>query len=109
MILQTRDNGEIINFPVTGVTAIGEAVPFSINREYLIKALCLGFTKLEVFDPLTPVIFKKGGKRLIVALLRPDCVPPAPPSAANIATIPVEQEPSSSPVQVALTTIWFSV
>ena len=96
IILQAGNGDEAVNLPITGVTMQGEPIRFCINRDYLLKALKLGLTELQVFDPNTPVIFRNKGRRLVIAPVRDDTVQTSPEAASQTQT-PVQAQ--GSPVQ----------
>jgi hypothetical protein len=53
----------------------GRPVSVSLNRHYLLNAVRFGLNELEVEDLLSPVVFSKGSKRLVIVPLRPDDSP----------------------------------
>lgn len=100
VILQAGKGDEAVNLPITGVTVKGEPIRFCINRDYLLKALKLGLTELQVFDPNTPVIFRKKGRRLVIAPLRDDTIQPSePPPTESTAPKQIEGSAAEEPTK----------
>lgn len=58
--------------PVSSAKVTGRDVNINLNRDYLLKALQLGLSEIQIFDALSPLICQAGGKRLLIAPLRPD-------------------------------------
>ena len=42
----------------------------SVNRNYLHKALRFGFASIQILDPVTPIVFTREGKTMVVIPLR---------------------------------------
>jgi len=91
VVIAAGKGEDAVSLPITGVEVEGNPIKVSMNRDYLTKALKLGLTELQMFDPNTPVIFRRGGQRLVVAPLREDTTDVPPPSAAH----PVQQTPAT--------------
>lgn len=56
----------------------GPAVTVLLDRTYLLKALRLGLTRIELIDAVSPVQFSQGGRILIAMPLRAPVPTPAP-------------------------------
>lgn len=97
VILHGHGKDHSASVPVVGATMEGKPVQVSLNRQFLVRAMKMGLSELEVFDPFTPMVFRDGGKRLVIAPLRPNAPAPAPAPATPA---PV-QDQSSSPGPVA--------
>ena len=97
---QSKDQEDWTSIPIDAVVK-GRPVTVTVNRRYLLNALRFGLNELEVEDSLSPVVFSKVGKRLVIMPLRPDDSPvkaatPAQPNsgatpATQAATPPAEQ------------------
>jgi hypothetical protein len=59
----------------------GAPVRVFLNRGYLAKALKFGLTQLELIDPLAPMLFREGGRRLVVMPVRCEGSDPGPIAA----------------------------
>lgn len=72
LVLQGRgqDDESWTSIPIPAVEVKGSAVEIALNRNYVLRALKFGLCKLEVEDSLSPVLFSKGGKRLVVMPIR---------------------------------------
>lgn len=99
---QDKDQKEWTSIAVEDVRITGKATSIALNREYLLKALGLGLNRLQIADELTPVVFTKEGKTVVVMPVRLE-VPspvtkPTPPSAAESKPSPStpETEPSTA-------------
>ena len=70
--LQSRNNetDAWTTVPIVDAKATGKPVAISLNRSYLLKAFKFGLTELLIIDPTTPVVFRRGGKRMVVAALQ---------------------------------------
>jgi DNA polymerase III sliding clamp (beta) subunit (PCNA family) len=62
---RNRDDEDWTSIPVDAVVK-GRPVTVALNRRYLLNALRFGLNEFEVEDPLSPVVFSKGGKRLVI-------------------------------------------
>ncbi len=96
---------EYTRIEIAGVKAKGRDLRIFLNRNFLIKALQFGLTKVETIDALSPLRFSHGGRQMIVMPTRPDPAPtpapqptsPAPaaqnePQAQNEPTAPEQPE-----------------
>jgi DNA polymerase III sliding clamp (beta) subunit (PCNA family) len=71
---RNKDEEDWTSIPVNADVQ-GRPITVSINRRYLLNALRFGLNELEVEDPLSPVVFSKGGKKMVIMPLRPDDSP----------------------------------
>lgn len=94
-LLRGKDGDHEASVPVTGAVVTGEPVRFCLNRQYLLQALKLGLNELGIVSPLEPVVFRYGGRRFLVAPLRPEADAPAPTPASETAT---PNQPQNPPV-----------
>ena len=80
--LRGRGQGQeqITEVLVSGATGIGGNVSVVLNRVYLLKALRFGFAEFEVHDAESPVLFRSGGRQMVVCPVR--LAPPAPATPA---------------------------
>jgi hypothetical protein len=85
--------------PVLGATVKGKPISISLNRDYLTKALQFGLTDVELTDELSPLVFKSGGKKLVVMPVRPDGVPKPAPQTQPAA--PVQSVADKSPAETS--------
>ena len=81
---RNKDEEDWTSIPIDAEVK-GRLVAVSINRHYLLHALRFGLNEVEIEDLLSPVVFSKGGKRLVIMPLRPDDSPVtvATPAKAN--------------------------
>jgi DNA polymerase III sliding clamp (beta) subunit (PCNA family) len=95
LILSANSRAGEANLPVASAVAEGKDTRITLNRDYLVKAMKLDCEFAELHrdaNPIPVVVFRKDGKRLIVAGLRPD-------EPATIQTQPPAPAPSSSPAE----------
>ena len=93
-----KDQKEWTSIPVQTVNVNGNPVSIGLNREYLLKALRFGLKKLEIEDPLSPMVLSNGGKKMVISPLNPDggkatVTAPAQPTAET--TTPASDQPTS--------------
>ena len=67
--------------PVVGATSDGAPTTFGMNRNFAFQALECGLNELELRQD-AHAVFRKGGKRLVVALLRMEQPTPEPASTS---------------------------
>ena len=63
--------------------------PVALNRRYLLNALRFGLNQVEIEDPLSPVVFSKGGKKMVIMPVNldgPKVKAPTPAAASSGAT-----------------------
>ena len=53
------------SIPIDAVI-VGKPVTVAVDRRYLLNALRFGLNQVEIEDPLSPVVFSKGGKKMII-------------------------------------------
>jgi hypothetical protein len=78
---QNKDEQEWLSIPIQGVRVTGNRVAVVLNRQYLVKALRFGLNQLEVEDPLCPVLFSHGGKKLVIMPINLEGAPAVAPAA----------------------------
>ena len=85
---RNRDDEDWTSIPVdAGVK--GKPVTVALNRHYLLHALRFGLNEIEVEDPLSPLVFSKGGKKMVIMpvnLEGPKATTPTPAAATSGAT-----------------------
>jgi hypothetical protein len=100
---QNRDDDTWTSIPIQNVKVTGKPVTVALNRTYLTNALRFGLNELEVEDTLSPVVFSKGGKKLVVMPINldgPGRIRVSPqPQATSEATPPAaeQNQPSAQP------------
>ncbi len=62
---RNKEDEDWTSIPVDAVVK-GKPVTVALNRRYLLNALRFGLNQFEVEDPLSPVVFTNGGKRLVI-------------------------------------------
>jgi len=87
---------------VSGAIVDGVPVTVAINRNFLLKAMVLGLDEIRLVDTLSPVLFRKDGRRLLVSPLRLEENPTQ--SSAEQTTETVKKavspiQPNESPTQ----------
>jgi hypothetical protein len=73
----------------------GTAVPFSTNRDFLTRALRLGFREVELTDSKSPIVCRSGPQVYAWQPLDPDAVIEASELATRIES--TQQQPQASP------------
>jgi hypothetical protein len=82
---------------LSGVDVQGSALDVCVNRTSVIEALQLGLTELDLADALSPMVFRKAGRRLVVVPLRPPEETPVQPSLKpQSAPEPVPETPMNT-------------
>ncbi len=78
-----------------GLKVEGPAVALAVNRNFVLGAMKLGLRELELTDDRTPLLFRTGGRRLVVMPLRleSEATPPTAPPPAN----PTNEMPAPKP------------
>jgi hypothetical protein len=104
---RNKDEEDWTSIPV-GAVVKGRPVTVALNRHYLLNALRFGLNELEVEDPLSPVVFSNGGRRMIIMPVNLDgpgkVTAPAPASSeATTATKPATEQ-TAPPVQPGVPT-----
>jgi DNA polymerase III sliding clamp (beta) subunit (PCNA family) len=56
--------------PVDGAVVNGDPITVTMNRTYLAQAMRLGLHELQLTDTLSPFVFRKDGRRLVVMGIR---------------------------------------
>ena len=62
---QNKDQEDWTSIPVDAEVK-GKPVTVALNRRFLLNALRFGLNEFEVEDPLSPVVFSKGGKKMVI-------------------------------------------
>jgi len=89
---------------VPGAEVDGDAVTVAMNRNFLMRALEFGLDELGINDELSPVVFRKDGRRMVISCIRREAVEPTTPETApenTPATAPKEPAVASSPAPTA--------
>ncbi len=66
-----EDGSQVTEVVLRGSERIGEGVCFNTNRQFLAKAIALGFEEVFIFDRETPVLCQDQHRRFVWALLEP--------------------------------------
>ncbi|MHA3774855.1 hypothetical protein ACXR0O_25325 [Verrucomicrobiota bacterium sgz303538] len=94
-----------IRVPLTAVRITGKPVTTFLNRNYLLKALRFGLTRVELIDPMSPLRFSAGGRQMIVMPVRAEAVPPPPTSSVqpdpSVPLTGAEADPGKPPARTA--------
>ena len=90
-------SGKWTEVRVTGAEVSGKPNETTINRSYFLKALRFGLTEILLEDSLASMVFRAGGKQLIVMPIRPDgaSTPAKPITTPNN---PMPQPEAAQPV-----------
>src|ERR1019366_1562675 len=62
---RNKDDEDWTSIPVDAEVK-GRPVSVALNRRYLLNALRFGLNQVEIEDPLSPVVFSKGGKKMVI-------------------------------------------
>ena len=85
---QNRDDEDWTSIPVDAAVK-GKPITVALNRRYLLNALRFGLNELELEDPLSPVVFSNGGKKMVIMPVNldgPKAMAPTPAAASSRAT-----------------------
>jgi DNA polymerase III sliding clamp (beta) subunit (PCNA family) len=85
---RNRDDEDWTSIPVEAAV-MGKPVTVALNRRFLLNALRFGLNQVEIEDPLSPVVFSNGGKKMIIMpvnLEGPKVAVPTPAAASSGAT-----------------------
>ena len=63
---QNKDDGTWTGIPIQNVKVTGRPASVALNRKYFTNALRFGLNEMAIEDPLSPVVFSNGGKKLII-------------------------------------------
>jgi hypothetical protein len=99
---QNRDDENWTSIPIQNVKVTGKPVTVALNRTYFTNALRFGLNEMAVEDPLSPVVFSNGGRRLIVMPVNldgPARVQVSPQPQANSETTTPATEQNLPPVE----------
>jgi DNA polymerase III sliding clamp (beta) subunit (PCNA family) len=107
---QNRDDETWTSIPIQEVKVTGKPVSVALNRIYFTNALRFGLNELVVEDPLSPVVFSNGGKKLIIMPINLDgparvqvSPQPQPTSGPTPPTAPQNQPPAETGAQTERT------
>jgi hypothetical protein len=95
---QSRNDETWTSIPIQEVKVTGKPVSVALNRTYFTNALRFGLNQMEVEDPLSPVVFSNGGKKLIIMPVNLDgpkvtvTTPAAASSEATTAATPTAEQ-----------------
>jgi DNA polymerase III sliding clamp (beta) subunit (PCNA family) len=64
-----RENDPPITIPIRTASVSGQSTAIQFNRHYLLQALKLGLTEIDVVNGSTPIVCKTDGKQLLFAPL----------------------------------------
>ena len=104
---RNRDDEDWTSIPVDAVIK-GKPITVALNRHYLLNALRFGLNQVEMEDPLSPVVFSNGGKRMIIMPVNLDgpvkaTIPAQPNSGPTTATTPATEQ-TAPPAESGATT-----
>jgi len=101
---KNKDDKEFTGAVIPDVKIVGKPIVTALNREYLQTALRCGLNEIRIQNELTPLLFLKPGKRLVVMPVRlqgpvtappkaeaPKPAPEKPPTITPPATTPAEE------------------
>ena len=94
---RNRDDEDWTSIPVNAVVT-GKPVTVALNRRYLLNALRFGLNQVEMEDPLSPVLFSNGGRKMVIMPVNLDgpkvtaSTPAAASSEATTATTPAAEQ-----------------
>ena len=118
---RNRDDEDWTSIPVDAVVK-GRPVTVALNRRYLLNALRFGLNEFEVENPLSPVVFSMGGKKMVIMPVNLDgpvkvvqsAQPKSGPTTATTATaeqtappepgVPTEERTAAMPRTTRVTT-----
>jgi hypothetical protein len=93
---RNRDDEDWTSIPVDAAVN-GRPVTVALNRRFLLNAPRFGLNQFEVEDPLSPVVFSKGGKKMVIMPFNLDgpkvtvTKPAAASSGATTSTTPAAE------------------
>jgi DNA polymerase III sliding clamp (beta) subunit (PCNA family) len=89
---RNKDDKEPTKIAIQDVTITGKPREISLNREYLLTALKFGLVDLSIENELSPLVFGKDGKKMVIMPLKmKEEVKPAPSPA------PATPAPATTP------------
>ena len=83
-----KDGEDWTSIPIDAVVK-GKPVSVALNRRYLLNALRFGLNQVEMEEPLGPVLFSNGGKKMLIMPVNldgPKATAPTPVAASSGAT-----------------------
>ena len=81
---------------LAGATAKGADIKIRVNRDYLTKAFDYGLTNIGLIDAMSPLLFTREGRQMVVMPLRVADVAPAKEPADPAAETPAPAEPENT-------------
>jgi hypothetical protein len=81
LVISGGKNDDYASVPIVEAHVEGAPIAIGLNRQYFARALRFGLTQIGLIDPLSPLVFSNGGKRLIIMPLR--LAEPAPTTTAK--------------------------
>jgi DNA polymerase III sliding clamp (beta) subunit (PCNA family) len=89
---RAEDKAAWTEIEIPAATIQGRPRCVRFNRTFLVKALRWGLNEIELRDPNTPLVFRNGGRKLVVAVIGDA----SQPQAASSATSP-PKSPAAAP------------
>jgi len=101
---RNRDEEEWTSVPVQTVNVHNRPVVTCLNRTYLMKAMRFGLNRIEIEDELSPILFSKGGRKMVIMPVRfeadkPQATPPEQTPSPNQTTEEPQQTPPPTPTE----------
>jgi len=93
---RNRDDEDWTSIPVDAVVK-GKPITVALNRQYLLNALRFGLNEIEVEDPLSPLVFSNGGRKMVIMPVNLDgpvkvATPAQPNAGPTTATTPTAEQ-----------------
>jgi len=82
---------------LAGATAKGADITIRVNRDYLVKAFDYGLTNIGLIDDMSPLLFAREGRQMVVMPLRVADAPAKAPAAETPAPAEPENTAPSEP------------
>ena len=99
---RNKDDEDWTSIPVDAAVK-GKPVTVALNRRYLLNALRFGLNELEIEDDLSPVVFSKGGKKMVIMPVKLDgpvkVTTPAQPNSGATPPQRHQQQNTASPAE----------
>ncbi len=98
LLSRARMDQEWTRTEVEDATASGSDLTVLVNRNYVLKAIRLGLTRIDLCDERSPLRFSLGGRQMIAIPARPSQLPPpAAPAAPATAAASGSNIPNPHP------------
>ncbi|MEI6278717.1 MAG: hypothetical protein WCQ16_04950, partial [Verrucomicrobiae bacterium] len=94
--VSVRDTTGGSSIALAGATAKGADITIRVNRDYLVKAFDYGLTNIGLIDAMSPLLFTREGRQMVVMPLRVADVAPAKEPAEPAAETPAPAEPENT-------------